>query len=391
MELYILNNIETDNVVKSLMSGQPYKAMNDVIRFAETSGVTDNSVKEYVISLIANDENIVSSLAGAGKKIGDDLKTALTHDISVIFGDLITLCTESYKPSGNPIGFYEDYKDSIKTLTETDDIDAFTDLLIEHYHKFGTGVLAKYIAYKYEDGLIGIENTDGITFSALVGLEYQKEILIGNTLDFVEGKTANNVLLFGDRGTGKSSSVKALLNMFYEEGLRVVEMPKKHLCALPSLVNYLSDKPHKYIIFLDDLSFETSDPDYKALKVAMDGQLEARPKNVLIYATSNRRHLIKETWADREGGEVHKNDNMQETLSLSERFGISLVFSAPTQKEYLNIVSELLKHKNIAMNAEIERKAIVWQMNYSGRSGRCASQFVASYLAKKSEKSEQNK
>lgn len=388
MELYILNDIMADNVVKSIMIGQPFKAMNEMITFAETCGVTDNSVREYIASLIANDDNIVSLLAGSKRKIGEDLKKSLLHDIEIIFNDLFSLCTFSYTPSGNPVGFYYEYKESIKALTDAKTPQEFMDLLIKHYSTLGTGIISKYIAFKYEKGLQGIENTDGITFSALVGLEYQKEVLIGNTLAFVKGQPANNVLLFGDRGTGKSSSVKALLNMFCEEGLRVIEMPKKNLGELPSLINRLAYKPHKYIIFLDDLSFESTDPDYKALKIAMDGQLEARPENVLIYATSNRRHLIKESWADREGGDIHKNDNIQETMSLSERFGISLVFSAPTQKEYLHIVSELLKNKGIAMNADIERKAIVWQMNYSGRSGRCASQFVSSYLAGKTNKSE---
>lgn len=389
MDLYILNSIKDNQAVNALENGQPYKAMREIINFAETCGVTDNAVREYIIALIADDCNIVSKLAGAGKTIGNDLLGAFGHDIKMIFEEIISNSTVSYKPSGNDVGFSEEYIASIKKLCAAQSADELVNLFINHYTTLGYGVLSKYIAFKYNGSLVGISNNDSITFSALVGLEHQKNILIGNTLAFIEGKPANNVLLFGDRGTGKSSSVKALLNMFSEEGLRVIEMPKKQISAIPSLINYLAGKPHKYIIFLDDLSFESNEADYKDLKVAMDGQLEERPQNVLIYATSNRRHLIKETWADREGGEVHKNDNIQETLSLSERFGISLVFSAPTQKEYLNIVSELLKKRGVEMNAEIERKAIVWQMNYSGRSGRCASQFVASYLARKSEKSEQ--
>ena len=230
--------------------------------------------------------------------------------------------------------------------------------------------------------LIGVSNTDDITFDSLVGIEYQKQVLIDNTKAFVSGKAANNVLLFGDRGTGKSSSVKALLNMFCDDGLRIIEMPKHCIKDIPSLSKVLAESPNKYIIFLDDLTFESHETEYRALKVAMEGQLQANPTNVLIYATSNRRHLIRENWSDREGGEIHVNDQMQETLSLSERFGISLVFSAPNQKEYLNIVSEMLKKHNIQMNADIEKEAVVWQMNYGGRSARCAKQFVTSYIAK---------
>ena len=160
-------------------------------------------------------------------------------------------------------------------------------------------------------------------------------------------------------------------------------MPKHCIKDIPKLSRELSKKPDKYILFLDDLTLDPEEPAFKALKIAMEGQLQAKPDNVLIYATSNRRHLIKENWSDRKGDEMHVNDQLQETLSLSERFGISLVFSAPTnQKEYLHIVSELLKQYNVEMNKEIEKEANVWQMNYGGKSARCAKQFVTAYLAK---------
>ncbi len=161
-----------------------------------------------------------------------------------------------------------------------------------------------------------------------------------------------------------------------------MELPKQYVGDMPRLSEELSQRPGRYILFLDDLSFETRDSEYRTLKIAMEGQLQASPENVLVYATSNRRHLIKESWADREGTEVHRNDNMQELLSLSERFGISLVFSAPNQREYLNIVRGLLEAKGVEMNGDIERQAVVWQMNYGGRNARCAKQFTASYLAK---------
>ena len=217
----------------------------------------------------------------------------------------------------------------------------------------------------------------------MIGIEYQKQTIISNTKAFVDGKAANNVLLFGDRGTGKSSSVKALLNMFGGEGLRIIETPKTYIRDIPCLSSSLASSPNKYIIFLDDLTLDPDEPEFKALKIAMEGQLQASADNVLIYATSNRRHLVRENWSDREGGEVHVNDHMQETLSLAERFGISLVFSAPTQKEYLNIVAGLLKKRGIEMNADIEKQAVVWEMNYGGKSARCAKQFVTSYIAGK--------
>ena len=268
-------------------------------------------------------------------------------------------------------------------MTKSSSAEELLQNLCEHYRTLGNGELSKYVAFKYSDNIKGVVQDRSVTLDSLVGLEYQKEILISNTKGFVSGKASNNVLLFGDRGSGKSSSVKALLNEFEAQGLRMIEIPKNKISEIPDLINYLAKKPNKYILFLDDLTFETHDSEYRALKIAMDGQLESHPDNVLIYATSNRRHLIKESWADRNGEDVHRNDNMQETLSLSERFGISLVFSSPTQAEYLNVVKELLGREGIVMDSDIEKKAVVWQMNYGGRNPRLAKQFVSDYLARK--------
>ena len=268
-------------------------------------------------------------------------------------------------------------------MTYAQTADELTERLIDHYKNLGCGLTSKYIAFKYDGELEGIADVDLISFDSLVGIDYQRNMLIDNTRSFIEGKPANNVLLFGDRGTGKSSSVKALLNMFHKDGLRIIEIPKQYIKDIPRLSKYLAGKPHKYIIFLDDLSFETHESEYRNLKIAMEGQLQANPSNVIIYATSNRRHLIRETWADRDGGEIHRNDQIQETMSLAERFGLSLVFVAPNQKEYLNIVKSMLNEKGIEMTGELEKQAIVWQMNYGGRNGRCAKQFIASLFAKK--------
>ena len=350
MELCIFNKIEDDLCIKGILEKDNVIVLRNIIEFSETEGVTSSAIKEYVATRLANDDNILSRLAQAGKFIGDDLYRLAKFDIEQIYKKLFSTQIK-YAPSGNPIGFSNGYVASIRAITESKSAQELLDLLIEHYRKFGSGILAKYNAFRYDGELIGVSNTDDITFDSLVGIEYQKQVLIDNTKAFVSGKAANNVLLFGDRD-------------------------------IPSLSKVLAESPNKYIIFLDDLTFESHETEYRALKVAMEGQLQANPTNVLIYATSNRRHLIRENWSDREGGEIHVNDQMQETLSLSERFGISLVFSAPNQKEYLNIVSEMLKKHNIQMNADIEKEAVVWQMNYGGRSARCAKQFVTSYIAK---------
>ena len=381
MELYIYNNIENDDCIRGILEKKNTVIMRKIIEFAELFGVTKSSIREYVVTLLANDDNVLSQIAQSGGEIGSDLYKIALFDIDQIYDKLFPASIK-YTPSDNSHGFFDEYKKSITKMTESKNSTELLDNLILHYKTLGSGVLSRYTAFKYDGTLEGISQIEDVTFDTLVGLDYQKQILIDNTESFLDGKRANNVLLFGDRGTGKSSSVKALLNMYADKGLRLIEIPKHCIRDIPKLSKALSEKPNKYILFLDDLSFETHEAEYRALKIAMEGQLRATPDNVLIYATSNRRHLIRETWADRQGGEVHLNDQMQETLSLSERFGISLVFSAPNQKEYLNIVKEMLKGYNIEMNGDIEKAAVVWQMNYGGRSPRCAKQFVTSYISK---------
>lgn len=385
MDLLIFRNIEKDSCIKGILDKNDIEVMRGIIEFAETEGVTNSSIREYAASFLANDDNILSRLAQSGKKIGDDLYKIAKRDMSQIYKSLFSVQLK-YSPSGNDTGYSENYLKSIVSLTEAADAKELLDRLIVHYRNLGCGCTSKYLAFKYEGELIGVPHVDLVDFDSLIGIDFQKQTLIENTRTFVEGKPANNVLLFGDRGTGKSSSVKALLKMFADDGLRLVELPKQYIKDIPALIKELSKKPHKYILFLDDLSFEAEEPEYKSLKIAMEGQLQAHPENVLIYATSNRRHLVKETWSDRQGDDVHQNDQIQETLSLSERFGISLVFSAPGQKEFLNIVASMLEKHGIEINAEIEKKAIVWQMNYGGRNGRCAKQFVASYVSSLSNK-----
>ena len=380
MDLFIFNNIKDDKTIQAVLEKDNTNLLRGIVAFAEAEGVTDDSLREYVASKLANDENVLSNLARADKKIGDDLCRLAMLDIETIFKRLFNT-TIKYKPSGNDTGFYEGYTLSIKNITESQTPGELLERILLHYATLGNGLLAKYIAFRFDGTeLKGIPNSDKSTFDDIVGMEHQKKVLIDNTKAFVDGKFANNVLLFGDRGTGKSTSVKALLNMFADNGLRVIELPKSAITQIPDLTKQLEDSPHKYILFLDDLTFERHDTEYRALKIAMEGQLQASAGNVLVYATSNSRHLIRETWADRDGGEVHVNDNKQEMLSLAERFGISLFFPAPDSKQYLEIVRILLDRNGIEMTDEIKKEAVRWEMNYGGKSGRCAKQFVADYM-----------
>ena len=384
MDLFVFNDIEKDATVKAIIEKGNMPLLRGIVRFAETEGVTDNSIKEYVVSILANDENILSELARSGKKIGKDPRGFAKLDADLLYKKLLAKAAVKYTSSENDPGFYEGYIKSIRSITAAKNPEELLDRLTEHYRTLGCGLLAKYIAYRYDgEELLGIPDFDKTTFDDLVGLDRQKKILMENTEAFLGGSFANNVLLFGDRGSGKSSSVKALLNMYADRGLRIIELPKSAITSMPRLTNMLSGSPHKYILFFDDLTFERHDTEYRSLKIAMEGQLQAAAKNVLVYATSNRRHLIRETVADREGGEFNMNDNMQEMLSLAERFGISLFFPSPDPKEYMEIVRVLLERKGIELTEEIRKEAVRWEMRNGGKSGRGARQFVGAYMERR--------
>lgn len=379
MDLFIFDKITNDKIVHAILEKNNTELLRGIVNFAETEGVTADSLREYIATLLANDENVLSVLARGRKNIGDDLYKIAMLDIETIYNKLFNTKIK-YTPSGNDTGYYDGYSKSIRRITASGSPEELLERLLIHYSELGNGLLSKYIAFRFDGELKGIENSDKVDFAEIVGMEHQKNVLIENTKAYLDGKFANNVLLFGDRGTGKSTSVKALLNMFAKDGLRVIELPKSAITKIPELTKQLEDSPHKYILFLDDLTFERHDTEYRALKIAMEGQLQANAGNVLVYATSNRRHLIRETWADRDGGEVHVNDNKQEMLSLAERFGISLFFPAPDAKQYIEIVRVLLERNGIEMTDEIKKEAVRWEMNYGGKSGRCAKQFVADFL-----------
>ena len=226
-----------------------------------------------------------------------------------------------------------------------------------------------------------INNMDKVMLDDLIGYELQKKKLVDNTKAFVEGRKANNVLLFGDSGTGKSTSVKAIVNAFYAQGLRMIEIYKHQFKDLSNVIAQIKNRNYKFVIYMDDLSFEEFEVEYKFLKAVIEGGVETKPDNILIYATSNRRHLIKETWSDRNDIEVdngmHRSDTMEEKLSLVNRFGVTINFSKPSQKEYFHIVLALAHKQGIAMSdEELKAEANKWELSHGGISGRTAQQFV---------------
>ncbi|MGB3561189.1 MAG: ATP-binding protein, partial [Geitlerinemataceae cyanobacterium] len=267
-------------------------------------------------------------------------------------------------------------------LEYLDNVGQILEELVAYYRQFGTGTFAQYCAFRWQSGqLVGIGYPDRIRLSELKGYESPKAQLIKNTEFLLQGYSALNVLLYGSRGSGKSSLIKSLVWDYSDRGLRLIEVAKSDLIELPQIVEHLRHQPQKFIIFVDDLSFEEDDDAYKALKVMLEGNLTGRPQNVVVYATSNRRHLIREYFGDRprpkDSDEVHAWDTVQEKLSFSDRFGLTLTFEAADQKTYLKIVRHLAKHSKIALQLEeLEFRALQWATQHNGRSGRTARQFV---------------
>lgn len=278
-----------------------------------------------------------------------------------------------------------------RALEETTDAEGMFRLVTEYYQQYGYGVFAMNRAFRIQHesdtrvSFVPISNIDGVMLGDLLGYDIQKKALRENTEAFLAGKPANNVLLYGDAGTGKSTSVKALINEYYDRGLRMIEIYKHQFRDLSSLLAQIKNRNYRFIIFIDDLSFEENEVEYKFLKAVIEGGVETRPDNVLIYATSNRRNLIRETWNDRQDmehqGDIHRSDTVEEKMSLSARFGVSINFNTPTQKEYHQIVLALAEREGIRMDQkDLLAKANTWQVRHRSFSGRTAQQFI-SHLA----------
>ena len=272
-------------------------------------------------------------------------------------------------------------------MEQAKDVEGFFTAVTEFYRDYGVGMFGLNKAFRIQDRtdsklvFLPINNMDKVMLSDLVGYEIQKKKLVDNTRAFVEGKKANNVLLFGDSGTGKSTSIKAIVNEFYDQGLRMIEIYKHQFCDLNDVIEQIKNRNYKFIIYMDDLSFEEFEIEYKFLKAVIEGGVETKPDNILIYATSNRRHLIRETWSDRNDVQqdegMHRSDTMQEKLSLVNRFGVTINYSKPSQKEYFDIVIHLAAKAGIKMSEdELKAEANKWELSHGGISGRTAQQFI---------------
>lgn len=313
-------------------------------------------------------------------------------DIEQTLGiDCFTRITEYKAISKKDLMYNKNVSEKVQALSKkldaAKDKEAFFCVLTTFYKDYGVGMFGLNKAFRIQELPEGgitfraINNMDTVTLDDLVGYEIQKQKLIANTQAFVQGKKANNCLLFGDSGTGKSTSIKAIVNQYYDDGLRMIEIYKHQFQYLSYIISEIKNRNYRFIIYMDDLSFEEFEIEYKFLKAVIEGGVETKPDNILIYATSNRRHLIKETWKDRNdmdtSSDKHHSDTVEEKLSLVNRFGVTISFSKPSQKEYYNIVVELARKRGITMAEEMLcQEANKWELSHGGISGRTAEQFV---------------
>ena len=405
-QLLICRNLLQDSIICSLASlngkheeqtqSSIYDSASRLIRWAEEKGVAGNILQAYILYLLSHEKNLASAITEAsGGKIGSSLYSIFLHDIKQLWPML-----KNDSPQLIKISLLNNYHPTnekkntalaqlIAASNKAARPDEIAQALLSYYRHYGYGDIATYAAFRWdkEHHLAGIKHFEALNLNDIIGYERQKKQLIDNTMAFINKKPANNVLLSGARGTGKSSSVKALANEYYGQGLRLIQINKNQLTELPKIMELLRTFSSKYfIIFLDDLSFEASENEYKYLKSAMEGSVEAKPGNVLIYATSNRRHLIKESWHDRDESvdELYRQDSINETISLSDRFGLIIDYSTPNQNEYLAIIDHYLQKAGISLEKEELRiLGHRWELTHSGRSGRLAQQFVSQYLGQK--------
>lgn len=372
----------------------PAEAVGELIEEAEERGLSGNILQQYIMALLCDGNNGAADAIERYGSYGQGIAKALAHDMELLWPYVSLTASQVF---GKDYAFLDDYQPTAPTMHDVlgkltqallgcQSAGEATQALLNHYLQYGRGNLATYMAFRLgEDGeLIGIDAFPQYQWDDLIAYEAQKEKLLTNTLHFVAGKDANNVLLTGARGTGKSTGVKALVYRFHDQGLRLIQVGREQFAHLPALLEELGNlKSKKFILFFDDLSFDENEKEYKYLKSAIDGGVTPQPKNVVMYATSNRRHLLKETWQDRndEMDEVYRDDSTNESISLSDRFGLILHYGTPTQDEYLAIIDhELQKHGIVIPQDKLRVLGVRWEMEHSGRNGRIAQQFVTWYL-----------
>ena len=344
------------------------------------------SLSDAIYNKAVYDDNVFTRAAAGGEAVDCDSGEAWSagRTMDAVRMDLTTLRDLSRLTPEAVIAAYprrEEFGDdpfAILPRWNSGSAEITTDGIIKFHMANGCGEYARYIAFVRRSGRsVPIPNPDIISLDSLKGYESVRQPVIDNTIAFLDGLPANNCLLYGDRGTGKSSTVKALLGEYCDRGLRMIELPKQYLAEYPDIVQEIAGLPRKFIIFIDDLSFQAEDENYAALKGVLEGGIASRPSNALIYATTNRRHMLNETFSARKGDELHAADTIQESLSLSDRFGVQVTFLAPDRANYFRIIHSLAKERRLKIDPlELEMAAERWEIAKGGRSPRTAVQFI---------------
>lgn len=399
-------------MIKAIQDGQKpekmrdtfYESLNGLVEMAERYGFSGNLWHNYLTFLLVNKENAFSIASEIVGKVEGSINQMAMHDF-VRFKELYDfdirvfdqvfsshdggiICEYSSTDEHHKL-FNKRIRDRISTLSrrleKATTVDDFMTDMVQFYQDFGVGKLGLHKAFRVDfkndqTDIVPITNIAHVQLDDLVGYENAKKKLIDNTEAFVSGKKANNCLLFGDAGTGKSSSIKGILNQYYDRGLRIIEIYKHQFQQLNDVIGLIKNRNYKFIIYMDDLSFEEFEIEYKYLKAVIEGGLERKPDNVLIYATSNRRHLVREQFSDKQGRrdeDLHSSDTVQEKLSLVYRFGVTIFFCGPDKKEFQDIVKVLAERADIQMpEDQLLLEANKWELNHGGLSGRTAQQFV---------------
>ena len=373
--------------------------------FATEFGLSGNVWQQWLTYLLMTDDNAFTLACERREVLPDSTLMQLAERDVSIFMELFGTEEDDFDEDEFLLPLMLDYKApyECECITEAGrriselsgrlagagDAKEFTGILTDHYCRHGAGMYGLYKAFRVDHSaegetelrLVPVTDSADVSFDDLIGYESQKKTLRDNTEAFINGHYANNVLLYGDSGTGKSTSVHALMHEYSDRGLRLIEVSKPDRGRLPQILSEIKKRNYRFILFLDDLSFEEDESDYKELKAMLEGALETRSDKVLIYATSNRRHLIRETWGDRSDMEynedVHRSDTMEEKLSLASRFGVMIYYPKPGQKDYLEIVRSLAARNGIELKGqELEDAARKWELRHGGMSGRTASQLI---------------
>ncbi|OPX43618.1 replication factor C large subunit [Ruminiclostridium hungatei] len=407
----IINHYESINYEE--IKKNIYQCANELVEFGVRYGFEGNLWHGFLTYSLVNNENSFSKSLEIEGSAGGTISQLAINDFSLfkrlydfdlslidkVLGIKCLCFISDFVNSDSSKAIIDQQtvwalKELTGLLGSASDSQEFYNQISSFYRQFGVGKFAIYRAFKVISGgpssgqpadIAPITNTEPITLEDLVGYELQKKELIKNTEDFINGHRANNVLLYGDSGTGKSTSIKAILNRYSSRGLRMIEVYKHQFGHLQEIIQQVKDRNYKFIIYMDDLSFEEYETEYKYLKAIIEGGLEIHPQNVLLYATSNRRHLIREKWSDKadRDDDLHTNDTVQEKLSLAARFGLSILYISPNKKEFNNIVNVLARKNSISLpEDQLLLEANRWEMRHGGLSGRTAQHFIT-YLKTK--------